>query len=336
MQKKILGILGVCALLVCAGALFLLQPGTVPTGGGIQPEPLSIGMNPAEYAALVFIAQDQGYFTASGLNVSIRPYGSGAAALAGMERSEVDLALCSEFPIVAAAFRGDNVSVIANIDRYQSGFLVSRQDLGVVEATDLDHRRFGVEKGTLGEFRLYRFFSLNRLDPANTTVVQVPMPQSLDALANGSVDAVVVLGSDLTPAERRFGNSLIAWRVDTEQQGYSLLAGRREWVGSNPDELVRLLRALSMAESYAATHPDEAKFIVKKRLNLTDAYTTKIWPDHQFTITLDQSLILAMEYEGRWMAAGNLTSRSRVPNFLEYVNTDAMTAVRPVAVNIIR
>jgi hypothetical protein len=61
-----------------------------------------------------------------------------------------------------------------------------------------------------------------------------------------------------------------------------------------------------------------------------------VWPDSQFSLSLDQSFITAMEDEARWMIANNLTAEKQVPNFNDYVNEDALKALKPESVNIIR
>lgn len=91
-----------------------------------------------------------------------------------------------------------------------------------------------------------------------------------------------------------------------------------------------------MPEEYIIQHPAEAKIIVQKRLNFDDAYMASIWPDYQFSLSLDQSLILAMEDEARWMINNNLTSERTVPDFLDYIYSDGFNTIRPESVNIIR
>jgi NitT/TauT family transport system substrate-binding protein len=93
---------------------------------------------------------------------------------------------------------------------------------------------------------------------------------------------------------------------------------------------------LFQAESYLASHQSEAKAIVRKRMNFDDAYLEMIWQRYQFSLSLDQSLILAMEDEARWMIKNNLTTEKQVPDFLNSIYIDGLKAVKPEAVNIIR
>ena len=43
-----------------------------------------------------------------------------------------------------------------------------------------------------------------------------------------------------------------------------------------------------------------------------------------------------MEDEARWLITSNLTAEKQVPNFLGYVKEDALKAVKPEVVDIIR
>jgi NitT/TauT family transport system substrate-binding protein len=98
----------------------------------------------------------------------------------------------------------------------------------------------------------------------------------------------------------------------------------------------RFLRSLLRAEEFAINHLAEAKAIVKNQMNLTDAYIETVWTQNQFSLSLDQSLILAMEDESRWLINNNLTTATAVPNFLNYVYVDGLETVKQNSVNVIR
>jgi NitT/TauT family transport system substrate-binding protein len=95
------------------------------------------------------------------------------------------------------------------------------------------------------------------------------------------------------------------------------------------------MKSLVQAESYIVSHPDEAKAIIRTRMNLDHAYMETVWPRYQISLSLDQSLILSMEDEARWMINNNLTTEKQVPDFLDYIYMDGLEAVKPDAVNII-
>lgn len=96
------------------------------------------------------------------------------------------------------------------------------------------------------------------------------------------------------------------------------------------------LKAIDQANDFILKHPDEAQAILKQRFNYTYKYLELVWPENNFSLSLDQSLILAMEDEARWMISNNLTTEKEVPFFNDYIYEDALKAVKPEAVNIIR
>jgi NitT/TauT family transport system substrate-binding protein len=107
-------------------------------------------------------------------------------------------------------------------------------------------------------------------------------------------------------------------------------------VDKRPDLVKRFLSAMSQAEDYIIQHPREARAIASRKLNVSSDYVEKIWSRNRFALSLDQSLITAMEDEARWMIGNKLTTESEVPNFLDYIYEDGLKVVSPAAVNIIR
>lgn len=76
--------------------------------------------------------------------------------------------------------------------------------------------------------------------------------------------------------------------------------------------------------------------IVRKELNYTEEYMATVWPDHQFSLSLDESLVLAMEEEGRWMINNNLTTPEKISDYRNYIYMKGLEKVKPESVNIIR
>jgi NitT/TauT family transport system substrate-binding protein len=81
-------------------------------------------------------------------------------------------------------------------------------------------------------------------------------------------------------------------------------------------------------------YPDRAKIIVKNRLGVEEKDVARIWSQNAFSLSLDQSLIIAMEDEARWMMQNNLTAEKQMPDFRSYIYIDGLKAVKPEAVNI--
>jgi NitT/TauT family transport system substrate-binding protein len=70
-------------------------------------------------------------------------------------------------------------------------------------------------------------------------------------------------------------------------------------------------------------------------MHYDDHTLERFWQSTQLRLTLDQSLVLAMEDETRWMIANNLTNATAVPDFQKYIYTNGLERVIPGSVNII-
>jgi NitT/TauT family transport system substrate-binding protein len=131
------------------------------------------------------------------------------------------------------------------------------------------------------------------------------------------------------------GDEVIISPLQNSQYAYWNLVSTTDWTKEHSAAIVPLLKSLAQAEGYLANYQDEAKASVGKRMNFEDAYLEMNWGRYQFSPSLDQSLILAMEDEARWLINNNLTTEKQVPDFLDYIYMDGLEAVKPNAVSIV-
>jgi ABC-type nitrate/sulfonate/bicarbonate transport system substrate-binding protein len=293
---------------------------------------------PFESTALVWIAEDQRLFSRNGLNITWRKYDSGVGALDGMLNGEADITVgANEFPLVGRALRKERIRTIGSIARSEFIYLIGRKDRGIEKASDLKGKRVGTTFRTIAEFYLGRFLELHGMKKQDMTIVDLKTPAEwVNAIVNGDVDAVATSQPYANAVKDRLGANATVWSAQSSQPMYAQMISTNEWITKNPEPVRRLLTSLSQAEDYLFDNPAEARAIVRKRLNLDAAYMESVWSQNQFSLSLDESLILAMEDEARWMIQNNLTAEKHVPNFLDYIHEDALKAIKPAAVNIIR
>ncbi|MGA2682078.1 MAG: NrtA/SsuA/CpmA family ABC transporter substrate-binding protein [Candidatus Bathyarchaeia archaeon] len=298
-------------------------------------ESISIGVIPLELNSLIYVANDQKYFSANGLNVTFKSYGSGFAAVNGMLKGEVDIALSSEFVIAEEALANDSFYTFGSIAKYNIYNVVARTDKGINNISHLAGKKVGVAFGTIAQFYWGNFLELNNISPSSVTLVNVPNGQSANSLANGTVDAVVTYQPIINQIKSLLSNNTIVWPAQANQFGYWDAACTTSWAKAHSDLIVRFLKALIPAENFITNHQSQSIAIVTKALNYSSSYLPTVWPNYQFSVTLDQSQILAMQDESRWLISNNLTNTNSVPNFLTYVYVNGLESVKPDAVNII-
>lgn len=304
---------------------------------GEQLESMSVAYSPFESVTLFWIAEDQHFFSRNGLNVTSHEYATGAGALDGVINGEADIVVgTTEFPFTARALNQARIQTIASISKSEFTYLVGREDRGINEVSDLKGKTVGTAFGTIAHFYLGRFLELNSLSFENVTLVDLKTPAEwVDAVVNGSVDAVATAQPYAEMAKNGLGNNAVVWSIQSNQPLYAQAITTNEWITGHPELCNRFLKSLYQAEAFVINHPAEAKSIVKSQLNFSDAYMETVWDQNQFSLSLDQSLILAMEGEARWLINNNLTKATAVPNFINYINLDGLKTVKPEAVNII-
>ena len=330
MKKDVVGAIVVMLVLTGIGEWYFTNSQAAHSGVS---ESITIGEFPYETAALIYIAEDEGFFSRNGLNVTLKDYDSTSAAIDGLLNNEVDFSGSTEFTVVRDVFDKENIRVIGCIDKFQTTYIIGRRDKGIEGVSDLKGKKIGVHRGGIGEFYLGRFLDLHGISLKDVTITDMPPSQWVLAITNGSVDALIS-GAYIDQIQERLDGKIVLWPAQSSQSGYWVISCRSDWAASHPGQINKLLRSLDQAEEYTTNHPNEAKAIVQRKMNYTERYMATAWPNHQFSLTLDQSLLIAMNDEGRWMINNNLTTEKTFPYFRDYIYTKGLEEIKPESVNI--
>jgi NitT/TauT family transport system substrate-binding protein len=303
-----------------------------------QPEPLqniTIAVPTLEQNALIYLAESQGLFTENRLNVSVNYYASGTAAFNAALAGQANLSVCAEFPFVAAAFNKQPISIITSMDKFENEAIIVRTDHGITGPGDLRGKKIGVVKQTTAEFYLGRFLDLHGMSIQDVTLVGISPAQSHDAIANGSVDAVIIWQPYVDQIQKSLSN-IEVWPAQSSQACYAVVSARDDWLAHNASAAERFLRSLAGAEDFLVNNPEKAESIVRERMGYDDAYMAVIWPKNNFHLDLDQSMVTAMKDEAQWMMKNNLTAANQMPDLTGSIYVDGLLQVSPGSVSIVK
>jgi NitT/TauT family transport system substrate-binding protein len=291
---------------------------------------------PTAASVLIYIAQDQKFFAANRIKVNIKDYNTGTATTEALLKGEVDIAWVAEFPFVNRAFSKEKISIFAVVGRFNEQYLFGRKDRKINAVGDLKGKRIGIPRNTIAEFYLGRFLELNGMNIQDLSLVDVPPAQSMAAIKGENIDGVITWEPYSSQIRAQFADRAMALPIQSNQPGYGAITAKNEWISGHREVINRFLKSLAQAEDYLTHNPAAAKAIVRKWLKFDQVFTEAIWSENQFSLSLDQSLITAMEDEARWMIKNNLAAGKTVPDFGNYIYVDALKAIKPEAVNIIR
>jgi ABC-type nitrate/sulfonate/bicarbonate transport system substrate-binding protein len=289
------------------------------------------------HAGLVHIASARGFFRDQGLDVALRPQSYGKAALAELLRGNADLAVAADVPIVVEILKGAPLSIIASVANASNELAVlGRIDHDIRRPGDLRGHKVGVTLGTSGEYFLWAFLVRHRVPPQSVQLVDLPPSGLIDALRQGVVDAITAWQPVRHEAELAFGDRAVTLRApDAYSQTY-VIVGRQDYVRDHQQELRRMLRALLDADAFVDADPQSAKALLAGWLKLSPQAFDPSWQDVTLEVEQQQAQLVTLEDVATWAMTRNYAPSQPVPNFISHLELDAMLAVSPERVTVVR
>ena len=289
------------------------------------------------HPTLVKIAQARGFFREEGLDVTLQLHSSGKAALRSLIDGKADLATAADTPIMFALMQGAQLSLITTIETStKNAAIIARRDRGIGCAADLKGRRVGVTLGTNGDYFLDCYLTLQGMSRRSVELVDMAPEQMTDALIKGRVDAVSIwnpLASTLRSTLAERGIMLHDDNIYLETFNIVSLQGLTR---QSPETIRRLLRGLLKAEQFVANNPEESRRIMSEFCGMDLNLVTCVWEDFRYRLSLNQSLLVTLEDQGRWAMRNGLTPRRELPDIFQTLYLDGLKSVKPDAVRLIR
>ncbi|RJX29681.1 MAG: hypothetical protein C4531_10185 [Desulfurivibrio sp.] len=298
-------------------------------------EEIVLAVTPWPASAALYVALEKGYFREEGLSVTTQSHVSGHLGLEAVLAGRADLATSGETPIARRALDGKPLMIVATVAEIDRAIMViARKDRGISSADHLRGKKIGLVAGTTADFFLHIYLTTSYINPREVRIVNLATGRIVEALLNGEVDAV----STWSPytgilRDELVGNACIVYNENLYTMTWNITA-TRDFVKNNPERLRKFLRALVRANGFVAEQPEQARAIALRYLGTDSALFAKDWQDYHFAVQLDQSLILTLEDQARWMLGKQTGDTRGVPNFLDFIHVDALQAVQPQAVTI--
>ena len=300
---------------------------------------IRIGVPLQPSSALIIIALENGYLSAEGLEIDVKTYPSGKRALLdGLFTGDVDLVSASDAPIVFNSFARQDFSVIASIfsaDNFNR--VIARRDRGIAKPADLRGKRVATQKASAVHFFLHLFLLENGLSEKDVQLSFMKAGKLPGSLARGDIDAFSMREPFISQAAQLLGqdNAVIFAEPGLYDQSDQVVVLNKT-LKEKPDAIRRFLKALARAENFLINNTRKAVGILAKVTKGDRASLETGLSESRYKLELTQSLFLRLEDEARWVIDAKLTRHQTMPNFLRFIDTAPLKAVRPDAVTIIK
>ncbi len=324
--------------LILLGSIILVGLSLFSCGRAAGPEKvekLRLGIVPDPICALIYIAQQQGMFKRRGLDLSFESYQAGAYAVNDLLADKVDVITATGFVLALQGFKRPDLRTIGTISSSDNMELVAQRGRGINNPEDLRGKLIGVSKGTVSEFYLTVFLSLNNILPGEVRTIDLKPADAVTAMAEGKIDAASSFPPFSDTMKKNLGSNAVSWLIQGGQDYYFLLITRDDLIKARPLAIDGLLKGAIEAEDFLRKHESEAQAIVERSLGLDHASVASTWSKTRIHVRLDQALLTLMEDYARWAIQNKLVGAQKVPNYLNLLYLEGLTKIKPEAVGVV-
>jgi sulfonate transport system substrate-binding protein len=330
--------IGVMTLLAAAGAASVFawrQAGPIlPAGPAFS---MTVAVPIQLSAGAVFVAEQQKLFARHGLAVGINRFLLGKQALQAVLDGQADFAIVADTPFALAVLRGAPVATLGTVfESRRSLAIAGRRDSGVSDVASLAGKRVGSVLGTNAEFFLDTMLEVHNVERASVQVVDLKAGELVSAIRNKRVDAVTAWHPDLARIVQALGAKGVALYGEDVFVYRFLLVARQDYIDANGAQVQQLLAALRESNDFIKSNPQQARDILAPLMDLSPELLMPMFDPADFTLVLDQSLLLTLSAQMRWAAAKGLVKAGPAPDYLDFVRPEPLKAVAPDAMRIIR
>jgi NitT/TauT family transport system substrate-binding protein len=243
---------------------------TLPAAGSAN-EKVSIGLDftISGYHAPFFVAQDKGYFTQQGLDVTItRGYGSGDT-VKKLASGGIDVGFHHPAPLIMANTEGANLKIVMGYFNQEMCATYSAvQDANVRKPKDLEGTIWGGPPGDVCTIMLPALAERAGFDATKVKMQQMDAPQRLPLLSAGKI---TVTGSFydkdvlFKKALEQSGKTMVSMRYAPYIALYSnAIVVSQKTIDTRAPVVEKIVVALIKGFKDTVANPDEAAKIVSK------------------------------------------------------------------------
>jgi ABC-type nitrate/sulfonate/bicarbonate transport system substrate-binding protein len=226
------------------------------------------------------VAKEKGFFDKEGLKVQLITFRGTNLMLTALLTGDLDYATILPF-LTGAAARGLPVRILTAVTKSSSYFMVARPEIENVKG--LRGKKVGINSfGSSADYAAYAAVSRSGMDPnKDLTILAIGggTPERLAAVVSGSVDATVITSPAEYAAEKQ-GLRIIMSAQELGQLVRIPITGigaTQKKMEKDPDEIVRLLRALRLSTLYLLQNPEYSHALFQRIMHVDAAAADKLF-----------------------------------------------------------
>jgi ABC-type nitrate/sulfonate/bicarbonate transport system substrate-binding protein len=240
MYLKLRGLMWIACALLLTGL----------TGTPAQADKIRIFAGSSPVFAPVFIADQQGFFKQEGLDVTVRPFTSGAEATEGFRAGAAEFLVASDVPLLYLLVGGDTAMLAQFSANPDMLLIVGPKDMPGPQA--LKGKKVGLVTKSASEYLLNNYLKRANLSLADVERVHLAPFDQVPALVRGDVFALSSWKPFDTKIVELSGGKyqISSWNGQEDYVLFSGIVAKTDFIRKNPDETLKVVRALTKAAKW--------------------------------------------------------------------------------------
>jgi NitT/TauT family transport system substrate-binding protein len=252
-----------------------------------------------------------------------------------LDAEEIDIVTAAQTPVVFNSFSRNDFAIVGGMVYSESDVkMLVRQNRGINDPADLKGKTLGMTAGSSGHFFLGLFMAYYEMRASEVKTFDMEPASLTQALIEGRVDAIATWEPHIYKARKVLGDKAFLLSSGGIYRTDFYFIATKDFIRKHFEALKRFLRAIEKAEEFIGNNNKAAMDIVVQRLKMEREILIETWDSFHFELFLDQPILTALEEEARWTVRNRFVDATKVPNYLDYLHSDALRAVKPEAVAI--
>lgn len=302
--------------------------------------PAGSGIGPGTWS-LLGVGIAKGFYKDEGLEVSHKPFPSGAAMVEGLAAGDLKVGIAGDLPFISLAAANLPARLIAqNYEDIGYTGIYAAKDQNIRKPTDVYGKRFAMRFASAAHILWIKFVQTYKLDASKIKVINLKPPEIVAAYRNKEIDGFCVWypfileASKTRPADKLhtapysfFDGKKVSAKI---YHAYTVAFARDELIKGQPEAVKAFLKGMVRTSNYIRDpkNRDEVVSIIAKGTGGRSRESVELSLDNTiYKQDINQEMAEGLTDTAQTMyGIGKLKT---VPKISDYIYSDALKAVAP-------
>lgn len=307
---------------------------TLASAATLSAEEIKLGLQPWLGYGPLWVAQEQGFFDAHGLDVDLATFNWDQDMAAALASGNLDVVAYATNGVISNFNQGVDQKGFLIMDlSFEADAIIAGKDITSIE--DLRGKRVAFESGATSDLLMNYALKVNGMSLADIDHVPMGASEAGLALVAGRVDVAVsyepYISTALSVSDE---NSVLFTAAEKPGLISDLLTASSEWIDAHPDEVKGLILAWDDAVRFIRENPEEGGKIIAdavgaKMEEFTPAFEgVRLYTLPEIIAFVEGDFAATVQDIGEIMLATNPENIKTVPTMDQLMSTDILMSLK--------